>query len=285
MARFVDHLIPHLDPAQGPRRRPARLLAVVAILALLVGALSPAFAIAHQADSEGEGGGTPPPRLGNPELEPGGPETVLEALPGSAAGEEVEEDEEGPPVETEPAQEVEEPEAAVVEEAAVEAEVGVPVPAPAAAPATTEYAPAPPAPEYETAAPTTPQVVEGEAIIAPKAPTEPVDRQAEGGPPVASPPAAPPVEGPAAPTPAPAEPAVLGPDAGTHGPARIPAGHTSYTVQPGDCLWSIAEALLPPGAGEGRVAAEVARLWHLNAGRIGTGDPDLILVGTVLRLR
>jgi hypothetical protein len=58
-----------------------------------------------------------------------------------------------------------------------------------------------------------------------------------------------------------------------------------YTVQPGDCLWSIARRVLAAGASDAAVAAEVDRLWRLNAGAIGTGSPDLIEPGQVLRLR
>ena len=124
-----------------------------------------------------------------------------------------------------------------------------------------------------------------EAIVAPTGSGEPSHTSTDATQPKVSPP----IEEPAAPSPVPTEPAptataVLAPDPGARGPGRIPAGRTSYTVHPGDCLWSIAAALLPPGADEAQVAAEVARLWHLNAGRIGTGDPNLILVGTVLRL-
>jgi nucleoid-associated protein YgaU len=77
-------------------------------------------------------------------------------------------------------------------------------------------------------------------------------------------------------------------------PSPAPAGvaragslgaHRFHTVAPGDCLWSIAEGILPEGAGDAEIAAEVARLWRLNAALIGTGDPSLIRVGTVLRLR
>lgn len=39
------------------------------------------------------------------------------------------------------------------------------------------------------------------------------------------------------------------------------------------------------GAGNAKIAQEVQRLWRLNASRIGTGDPDLLPVGIVLRLR
>ena len=38
-------------------------------------------------------------------------------------------------------------------------------------------------------------------------------------------------------------------------------------------------------ASNGQLAREVARLWSLNEQRIGTGDPNMLHVGTVLRLR
>jgi hypothetical protein len=40
----------------------------------------------------------------------------------------------------------------------------------------------------------------------------------------------------------------------------------------------------PQARGVAEVEAEVARLWRLNAARIGTGDPNLIYAGTALRL-
>jgi nucleoid-associated protein YgaU len=55
-------------------------------------------------------------------------------------------------------------------------------------------------------------------------------------------------------------------------------------VQTADSLWSIARRLLGPDASAGRIAREVNRLWELNSERIGTGDPSLIHVGTVLEL-
>jgi LysM repeat protein len=72
-----------------------------------------------------------------------------------------------------------------------------------------------------------------------------------------------------------------------HGAERRSSSARSdrYTVQPGDCLWSIARRLLPPGASDAAVAAEVDRLWRLNAEEIGTGNPDLIEPGQALRLR
>lgn len=293
MARSIGHLISKLDHDNHQRGRPTRALAILAIVALLATGVAPGWALAAQADSEGEGQGTTPPRLGNPEIEPGGSETVLEALPGSSVGEEVEGDEVVPPVETEPAVETPAPEAVATEEESVETEVDAPAPTPAPTPApasaTPEYVPSPPAPTYETAPPPQAQPVENEAIVAPAGSAEPSHTSTDATQPKVSPPASPPIEEPSAPSPAPTEPAptptvVLAPDPGARGPGRIPAGRTSYTVHPGDCLWSIAAALLPAGADEAQVAAEVARLWHLNAGRIGTGDPNLILVGTVLRL-
>ena len=38
------------------------------------------------------------------------------------------------------------------------------------------------------------------------------------------------------------------------------------------------------GASAGQIARLVSRLWELNHARIGTGDPDMLHVGTVLRL-
>ena len=56
-------------------------------------------------------------------------------------------------------------------------------------------------------------------------------------------------------------------------------------VQPGDTLWSIARRLIGQDRSDAEVAREAARLWQLNGDRIGTGHPDVLLPGTVLRLR
>jgi nucleoid-associated protein YgaU len=66
-------------------------------------------------------------------------------------------------------------------------------------------------------------------------------------------------------------------------PAREIEG-AAYTVRAGDSLWSIARRLLGPEASAGRIAREVNRLWELNRDRIGTGNPSLINVGTVIKL-
>lgn len=59
---------------------------------------------------------------------------------------------------------------------------------------------------------------------------------------------------------------------------------STHTVRPGETLWSIAATELGSGATNAEIAAEVRRLWHLNAATIGTGDPNVIRAGQTLRL-
>lgn len=269
MAQFIGYLLSK------------RTLAVVGIIALLTATAAPSWAAAAEPDTEGEGAA--PPGLENPHFEPGGEEAALESLPGiaesGASGEEVE----GPPIETEPAQEPE-----VTEPAPSPEEPAPPVaaqpeplapPTEAPPPATPEYTPA--APEYVApSAPSTP--VENDPIVAPPSGSEPPPRVApQPGPEAIAPEAiadAPPAVVPSSEPEAPAQ------EAPPAAPAPAVVDGSSYTVRPGDCLWSIAEALLPSGAGNEEIAAEVARLWRTNADRIGTGDPNVILAGTVLKL-
>jgi nucleoid-associated protein YgaU len=68
-------------------------------------------------------------------------------------------------------------------------------------------------------------------------------------------------------------------------PPSGPVTGPSYTVRPGDSLWSVARRLIGGSASAGQIAREVNRLWELNSERIGTGDPNMLHVGTVLRLR
>lgn len=56
------------------------------------------------------------------------------------------------------------------------------------------------------------------------------------------------------------------------------------TVVRGDSMWSIARANLGSDASAPAVARELRRLWALNAGSLGTDDPNLIFPGQTVRL-
>jgi hypothetical protein len=62
-------------------------------------------------------------------------------------------------------------------------------------------------------------------------------------------------------------------------------GDRFHVVRRGESLWSIAKGLLGDRASAARIAREVNRLWELNSDRIGTGDRDLLMIGTRLALR
>ena len=66
---------------------------------------------------------------------------------------------------------------------------------------------------------------------------------------------------------------------------RIDRSERVYVVREGDSLWSIAADRLGDDASVAAIAREVDRLWQLNRGRIATGDPDLLRVGTHLALQ
>ena len=70
------------------------------------------------------------------------------------------------------------------------------------------------------------------------------------------------------------------------GIATLPRGATgTHVARAGESLWSIARDMLGGTASTAQIAREVNRLWELNQDRIGTGDPDLLMVGTRLTLR
>ena len=81
-----------------------------------------------------------------------------------------------------------------------------------------------------------------------------------------------------------------GPDGQSGGSRRQAASDASsdagrrVVVEPGDCLWLIAERALGSDANDGQIAATVERIWQRNAHRIGTGNPDLIHPGQTLDL-
>lgn len=264
---------------RSPQPLGRRLLAAALSAALALGTVSPAAALASEADSEGEG--TAPP--GAVEGPADGEETALEEVPGSVAGGGSEDSGEGPPVEAEPQQESELPAVPATEEVAgatTEALPEVAQPPTAEAPSATESGPA-----YESAPPPpSSQPVENQPLSAPpsaasepEAPPEPKAEQPAPDPSLSPEPAAPSEEEP----PPPQLPAV---PAERQAPRSDLGGRDFHTVRSGECLWSIAAALLPAGASNAEIAAEVKRLWRLNASRIGTGDPSLLMVGTRLRL-
>jgi hypothetical protein len=268
-----------------------RVLAALLAAMLALGGLLPGAAYAGEADSEGEGS-APPESVTEPgeepEFDPGGEDTALEGLPAvaGAPGGDAEDTGEGEPVEAEPELDTEAPPppaepAGAVPEAVATDEEPAPPQAPVEAPAETESESAP-APGYETTSPPPSTPIENRPLVAPPAPPqdepeaseEPVPAVVSTGPP----PAPPSSEQ----TPAPRPVATT---IDRDGGGRSLADRDSHTVRPGECLWSIAEALLPAGAGNREITQEVQRLWQLNASRIGTGDPNMLPVGVELRLR
>jgi len=265
MANLTQHLTsisPELRSGPSPGRR---LVALVLCSMLVLASVFPGVALAGEADSEGVGTAPEIEVPVPPDLDPGGEEPGLEEVPTSAGGEE------GGAVETEPEVDAEAPSAEEVTGAAAEApiEAALPPPAPVPEPAASE----PESVRQQASEPATSEPVANQSIVAPK--QKPIEGHAASQP-AASSEAPPPVE------PEQEAPSARQPVAAT--PADV-AGKDSYVVRPGDCLSHIAQALLPAGADDTAIAAEVARLWHLNEDRIGTGDPDLIYPGTVLRLR
>jgi hypothetical protein len=256
-----------LRPSHGKR-----VLAAVLSAMLAFGTVSPGVALASEVDSEGEGSAPSGVIEGGPELEPGAEETVLEELPGAPIG--GEESEEGPPLETEPPQESAPAAPGSTGEAAqppVEEASSTPAQGPEYGPA---YEPAPASPASAA--------VENQPLVAPEGQPSPQSAQHTPEAVQSAPEAPTPVSPPEAPEPQAAQPAAT--PVQRNGAAGSLAGHRVHTVRAGECLWSIAEALLPAGAGNAEIEAEVQRLWKLNAARIGTGDPSLVYVGTELRL-
>ena len=90
---------------------------------------------------------------------------------------------------------------------------------------------------------------------------------------------------PASPAAASAPTAVTTPAATTAAADDAKPGDRVHRVHAGESLWSIASDLLGPSASPARIAGEVHRLWQLNRERIATGNPDLLMVGTTLRLQ
>ena len=71
---------------------------------------------------------------------------------------------------------------------------------------------------------------------------------------------------------------------GSRSTTRPRRGSAVHVVRSGENLWSIAQRSLGSQASETQVWDEVQHLWRLNADRIPSGDPDLILPGLRLRV-
>jgi nucleoid-associated protein YgaU len=281
------------------RRTQAALAA--GLLAFSAGA-SPALAQVPEVDQQQETApGGEPPGL-SPDFDPGGDDTFdynTAPVPGGPEAGGEEDEGLGAPLETEPPTDIEAP--PVVEDtpepppappapAPAPAPAAAPAPAPAPPPAAVAPAPpaapapaVPPAAELEQPAP---QPEPRKTSMKRKIPTrDPKTHKVEHRPVIGTGPARPPesrapdVQQAAAPASSTTVP-VSQPSAPTSGPINGP----SYTVRAGDSLWSMARRLLGPDASAGRIAREVNRLWQLNQDRIGTGNPSLIHVGTVLEL-
>jgi LysM domain len=278
MAKLTRYLTSIAWRSSRPRRH--RLVALALAALLILASTLPSFAVAGESDSEGEG--TAPPievPVGPPDFDPGGEETELEDS--DAEGDE----ESGGAVEVEAEVEVEPPapaEPPAAPDPPVEPSPAAPL-LPASAPAPDpEPAQPPPSPEVPETA-NRPEPVANQAIKAPRP-----ERKAAGYSAASDPGSSvvgggggevPPTEEEAPVTPTSSEPA---PPAQK---GRKLVGKNFYVVQPGDCLSYIAAALLPPGSDTEAIEDKVDELWQMNEARIGTGDPDLIYVGTVLRVR
>jgi peptidoglycan hydrolase-like protein with peptidoglycan-binding domain len=85
---------------------------------------------------------------------------------------------------------------------------------------------------------------------------------------------------------APLRPAPREPAAVVQRPRAAPArpSASTYTVQPGDALWPIAERHLAGSSSVTEIAKQVQDLESLNRDRIASGDPDMLEAGQELRL-
>lgn len=270
ITKNLTSISPSLRSDSSPGRR---LLAMILAAMLAFGSVLSGAAAATEGDTEGEGA-VAPVEAPAPDFDPGGEETALEEVPATSITEE------GGAVEVEPEHEAEAPVSGQVTSAAAEsgAEEGQaqPVEVPPVAPSAPEPEPTPQKAE-ETA---TSEPVANQSITAPAHPSADrrVSREKEASATATSPPAESAVEDPPS-APPPSPPAR--PDAE---PARHLVGEDEYVVKDGDCLWHIAEALLPADATDLEVERKVEYLWRLNEDRIGSGDPDVIYAGTRLRL-
>jgi hypothetical protein len=272
MANITNNLTsisPSLRSGSSPGRR---FLAMILAAMLAFGSVLPGAAAATEGDTEGEGAAAPV-EAPAPDFDPGGEETALEEVPATSVTDE------GGSVEVEPETEV--PAASEVTSAVAEGDAGEGQTEPVEVPPVAPSAPEPESTLQKVEETATSEPVANQSIAAPTQPSADRHgaRKREASPTGAPPPVEPAVED------TPAAPPHSQPARPDSEPARHLAGEDEYVVQLGDCLWHIAEALLPADATDLEVERKVEYLWRLNEVRIGSGDPDVIYAGTRLRLR
>jgi nucleoid-associated protein YgaU len=303
-----DRLAGQLPADAVVGRRTGALLAA-GVLALSTA--TPTAVLAAEPDQEQEGATAPDqaaaqaPASG-PAYDPGGASTDV---PFDAAP--------APPPDEQPVPESAGDDAGLIEqEAATNDDVpvadsgdgsGSPAPAQQSAPPAVDVAPAPPTPATTTpepppvsspapetpttGAPATPPAPSGTAPTRPAkekkaSRANPAPDESTPSAPAASAPTSPESSAPSTVLVVQAQPSSSQRSSGTanRGRAAQP-GDRAHVVAPGESLWSIAGDLVGDGASVARTAREVSRLWELNRSQIGTGDPDLLMVGTRLVLR
>ena len=296
-------------PADALVSRRTQALVAAGVLALSSAAST--AALAQEPDQEHEGTATPEETIAgdlasDPDFDPGGVSTDLPFDAGPPPDPHAAPDPDGDAgaLEPEPAADEDAPVADIGDEASTQSPdlqqpsspagpTPPPPSAPAETPVPTEPAPAPEAPTA-TPAPSGP-VADSTTHARTRVGTDrrpgrsDADAPSQAVPPVSAPEPEPVV---VASEPSESTPVYVEQEPSPPTPTAAPAdgraarpGDRVHVVMAGESLWSIADDLLGGDASVAKIAREVNRLWALNSERIGTGDRDLLHVGTRLALR
>lgn len=280
---------------------PLRAQAALTAGMLAVSAAAPMASVAAEQDSEHSGTALPtqvgaPEPAANPEFDPGGDSASLPETAAPVGSPPTNSNDAVEPVDPEPATNPADPIVdagdgtdGTAEPAAPPAVTSPPASSPAAEPPPATTPPGPEAPAASAPTPLPAPAVEApapERVDPPARSAEQPDDERDRDPAKAPPREA---TGPHQPRIA----AAPAPPAGSQvAPAALPvnsrpaeAGDRAHTVRPGESLWAIAADVLGDEATPAQIAREVHRLWALNSERIGTGDPDLLMIGTRIKLR